>query len=127
MSFLLHLFRSACAGAFVALAFFGLMVSDTPTPGHVGHPLVFAAFGGVFGIATAVLLLMFRVGPVAKVFMGAFCGPPLPVILLTHSVIEQGKAKDLGGLVFLCIVIGLLVGGLDASRVVQRRRAVDAA
>ncbi len=125
MKILFHLLRSGALGAFVALAFFGMMVSAAEHPAEAGKPFVFALYGAIFGLATAVLLLTFRVGPVAKVFVGMFCGPVLPVLLLTNQVIAEGKAKDLGGLVFLCFVIGLLVGGLDASRIWQRRKSVE--
>jgi hypothetical protein len=141
MKLVWHLLRCGLAGVFVGLAIFGLMIGSLPssqpaaatapaagvaTTG-VGQQLVeFAVFGGMCAIAAALLLLLFRVGPIAKVFVGAFAGPVLPVLLLSKSLVAEGKGQDLAGLVFLCMVIGLLIGGLDASRVARLRRESEA-
>lgn len=123
MKVLLHLLRAALAGALVMLTLYGLMLAD---PSHADTNVGLFLVAGVFcGLAAAVLLLLFRVGPVMKVVLGLFCGPALPVLVLAPRLVAEGKHQVLGGLVVLWAVIGLLVGALDASRVIRMRREVE--
>ncbi len=126
MKIVYHLLRCALVGMLVLLLLNGLMLTDPKNIGLVDEMGAFLVRGALYGISAALLLLLFRVGPVLKVILGVFCGPALPILLIAPKLAREGKGQELGGLVFLCVLIGLLVGGLDASRVWQRRRAIEA-
>lgn len=138
MRTLTHLLRAALIGALALYAVGGLMLAadaqqraeaaatktssgagDAPAeeaPAHgLGDLVVFALGGALAGASCALLLLLFPVGPVAKVVYGLFLGPIVPMTIWLPGALERGPG-DAGGIVLLGALVGLLVGMLDASR-----------
>ena len=133
-SFLLHLLRSALLGFLALYSIGGLMLAAEaekraqspveavePRPVDLGPLGVLSAAGALTGATTALLLLFFPVGPLAKPLVGVFCGPFLPMLVWLPEALRQGRGGDAAAAVLLGALVGLLVGVLDGARVRRRR------
>lgn len=83
--------------------------------------------GALIAVGATLLLLLFPVGPTSKIVYGLVCGPALPMLLWAPSNLSRGKAGDVGAIVLLGMLLGLLVGILEANRVIRERREGRAA
>lgn len=151
MKTILHLLRAVLVGGLV-LFVIGVVVAAgerpqsaappdaaaapaAPDAGDAGPavpPLRFAfqtAFAGALvALVTTLLLSLFPVGPTTKIVYGAVFGPVLPMLAWAPQTLREGRPDDVGGLLLLGILTGLLVGLLEANRVIQdRRKAREAA
>ena len=88
------------------------------------HVFQMSVLGAIVGIFTALLLMVFPVGPTTKVVFGMLCGPVLPMLLFVPAT---AGVDDAGGMVLLGAAVGLLVGLLEASRVARKRRVAPQA
>ncbi len=98
--------------------------AERPPPGRgvLGNMIGLGLFGALVAIAQALLLLLFPVGPASKVVYGLVCGPAVPMLLWAPPMLRRGNAEDAGAIVVLGMLVGLLVGVLDANRVARARR-----
>lgn len=82
----------------------------------------FGLVGAIVAILTTLVLFLFPVGPVTKTIYGLVVGAAIPVFALGASEIRHGRADNLAGLVLIGMLVGLLAGLLEASRVTAQRR-----
>lgn len=124
-----HLVLSALLGFLTLLVVGALMASSEEAlaaklggDARVQMLWTTAVGGAVAGLGTALLLLLFPVGPTSKVFFGAVCGPAVAALLFGTQTLRGDRPSDLAGLVVIALAAGLLVGTLEANRVLRERR-----
>ena len=90
---------------------------------QIGAVVVIGLVGAFFSIGLLLILrYLFPVGPTSKIVIGSVCGPFLPMLVFAPNQIANGKADDLNAVLLLGMIVGALIGLLEANRVIQLRR-----
>lgn len=84
-----------------------------------GQVIQMAILGAFVGMFSLLLLLLFPVGPTSKIFLGLLCGPVVPTLF---TLPNRPGPDDLGGAILLGALVGMMVGLLEANRLITNRR-----
>lgn len=104
LRFLGGLNHAGLAGALVCLTVFAQQEGQS----HVAHLLV----GWLYGVGVLGLIRLFQVASWAYPIVGLLCGPA-PLAVLTA---RQASAEDWGGAMAVTVLLGLVIGLLEAAR-----------
>jgi len=113
---------SALAGGFAL----STLAAVSEPPVALVHSLL---LGGLYGVFVVLLIRLFRVAPWGYPVAGIVCGP-VPAVLLTAGNAElasNSSAGDRGGMWFVLLLFGLVLGLLEWARASRRARASSGA